>query len=238
MLIVTGGSRTNRVFAQTRIERFAVQVGKFVEQRFGPGGGGEDAAHGGQGEGAEADGAVHRLAHIIAAVVGDEREQLLRLQFSLGLLGEQAVEELHGDGAEFAEALAQEQGALSGIVGAMMGHDLLARARRCAGYQRMPGDFVEAERVDDDFVFGDAHGQRLADVRPRHRVKIQAMRDVALDIDVAIEELSRVEVAGRQRQEVRLFDDVTLKRRLLEVAHDAQIGDVREPPRGHFVEML
>ena len=31
------------------------------------------------------------------------------------------------------------------------------------------------------------------------------MGDVALDVDVAIDDLGRVEVAGRQRQQVRLF---------------------------------
>ena len=46
--------------------------------------------------------------HVVTLVMGHQRQQLLRLQFALDLLGEQAVEELHGDRAEFAEALPQE----------------------------------------------------------------------------------------------------------------------------------
>ena len=63
-------------------------------------------------------------------------------------------------------------------------------------------------------------------------------RDVALDVDVAIDDLGGVEVAGRQRQQVRLFALMTLERRFLEVAQDADIGDAVQPPGGHLVEML
>ena len=83
--------------------------------RFGSGLGGEDAAHGGQGEGAEADGTLQGLEHIVTLIMGDECQQLLRLQFALDLLGEQAVEELHGDRPQFAEALPQEHDPLFGI---------------------------------------------------------------------------------------------------------------------------
>ena len=55
MLIVAGRAWTDRFLTQARIESVLVQFGKFVQQRPGPGLGGQDAAHGGQGEGAEAD---------------------------------------------------------------------------------------------------------------------------------------------------------------------------------------
>ena len=64
------------------------------------------------------------------------------------------------------------------------------------------------------------------------------MGDVALDVDVAIDDQGGVEVAGRQRQQVRLFAFMALQRRFLEVAQDADVGDVRQPPGGHLVEML
>ena len=48
--------------------------------------------------------------------------------------------------------------------------------------------------------------------------KLSRWRDVALDVDVAIDDLGGVEVAGRQRQQVRLFALMTLERRFLEVA--------------------
>ena len=114
--------------------------------------GGEDAADRRQGEGAEADGAFQGLEHVVTLIVGQQRQQLLRLQFALDLLGEQAVEELRGDRAEFAEALPQEQGALARIVGGMMALDHLPHAGLCAGHEPMPGDFFQADRVDDDFV--------------------------------------------------------------------------------------
>ena len=108
MLIVAGRAWADRVFAQAGIERVLVQVGEFVQERFGLGGGGQDAADGRQGEGAEADGTFQGGLHVVTLVVGHQRQQLLGLQFALDLLGEQAVEELHGDRAEFAEALPQE----------------------------------------------------------------------------------------------------------------------------------
>ena len=85
-----------------------MQVGEFVQERLGLGGGGEDAADRRQGEGAEADGALEGGTHIVTLVVGDQGQQLLGLQFALDLLGEQAIEELHGDRTEFAEALPQQ----------------------------------------------------------------------------------------------------------------------------------
>jgi hypothetical protein len=57
---------------------------------------------------------------VITLVVCDQRQQLLRLQLALDLLDQQAFEELHGDGAELLEALAQQQFALPWIVGGMM----------------------------------------------------------------------------------------------------------------------
>ena len=60
-------------------------------------------------------------------------------------------------------------------------------------------------------LVGDAHRQHLADVRPRHRVEVEPMGDVALDVDVAIDDQGRVEVAGRQRQQVRLFAFMALR---------------------------
>ena len=74
----------------------------------------------------------------------------------------------------------------------------------------MPGDFVQADRVDDDFALGDTHGQDLADVRPRHRVEVQAVGDIALDVDMAINDQGRVEVAGRQRQQFGSFTLMSL----------------------------
>ena len=102
----------------------------------------------------------------------------------------------------------------------------------------MAGDFVEADRVDDDFALGDAHRQHLADVRPGHGVEVQPMGDEAFDVDVAIDDQGRVEVAGGQRQQLRPFAFVAVARRFLEVAQDARIGDVRQPPGRHLVEML
>ena len=66
----------------------------------------------------------------------------------------------------------------------------------------------------------DAHRQHLADVRPGHRIEVQPIGDEALDVDVAIDDQGRVEVAGRQRQQVRLFAGMPLQRRFLEVAQD------------------
>ena len=87
----------------------------------------------------------------------------------------------------------------------MMALERLPHAGLRAGHEPMPGDFLQSDRVDDDFALGDAHRQHLADVRPGHGVKVEPMGDVAFDVDVAIDDLGRVEVAGRQRQQVRLF---------------------------------
>ena len=106
MLIVAGRAWTDGVGAQQRVKRFTMLVGKFIQQRFGFGGGGEDAPYRSQGVGAEADGTLEGGTHVVAPVVRDQCQQLLGLEFALDLLGEQAVEELHGDGPELVEALA------------------------------------------------------------------------------------------------------------------------------------
>jgi len=84
-----------------------MQLDEFVQERFGPGVGGEDAADSRQGEGAEADGAVQGGANVVTRVLGGQCQQVLRLEFALDLLGEQAIEERDCDGAQFREALSQ-----------------------------------------------------------------------------------------------------------------------------------
>ena len=74
-----------------------MQVGKaaqFVGPLLGFGGGGEDAPHRREGEGAEADGAFEGGPHVVARVRSDQMQDLLGLELALDLLGEQAVEEL------------------------------------------------------------------------------------------------------------------------------------------------
>jgi hypothetical protein len=133
MLIIAGGSGANGVLTQARIECFTFPIGKFIEQGLGPSLGGKNALDGGQREGAETDGAFQGGVDVITLVVRDQRQQLLRLQLALDLLGEQAFEELHGDGAELLEALAQQQFALPWIVGGMMVLERLPDALRAAG---------------------------------------------------------------------------------------------------------
>ena len=144
-----------------------MQVGKtaqFARPLLGLGGGGEDASDGCQGEGAEADGAFEGGTHVVTLVLGDRGQELLGLELALDLLGQEAVEELQSDRAEFAEALAQKPCTVDGIVHRMMSLDQLSHAGLGAGHERMACDFLQADRVDDDFALGDAHGQDLADV--------------------------------------------------------------------------
>ena len=83
-----------------------MQVDKFVGPLFWLGGGGQDAPDGRQGEGRRSGRAFEGGAHIVTLVLGDQGQKLLGLELALDLLGEQAVEELQGDRAEFAEAFA------------------------------------------------------------------------------------------------------------------------------------
>ena len=52
---------------------FTMQVGEFIQERFGLGGGGENAADGCQGEGAEAQRTFEGGSHIVALIVGHQR---------------------------------------------------------------------------------------------------------------------------------------------------------------------
>jgi hypothetical protein len=108
MLIVAGGSRTDGVLSQGWIEGGALLLGKFIEQGLGASLGGEDALDRGQREGAETDGAFQGGVDVVALIVGDQRQQLLCLQLAVDLLGQQAIEELHGHRTELLEALAQQ----------------------------------------------------------------------------------------------------------------------------------
>ena len=123
MLIVAGRSGTDGVLAQTRIEGGVVLIGAFVEQGFGPSLSGKNALHRGQRVGAETHGMFQGGTDVVTLIVGDQGQQLLGLQLPLGLLGQQAVEELHRHGAELLEALTQQQFTLPGIVRRMMALD-------------------------------------------------------------------------------------------------------------------
>jgi len=79
MLIVAGGAWPDRFLTQARIEGVLVQSGQLVQQSLGSGLGGQDAANGGQGEGAEADGTLQRRQHIVTLVLRHQRQQLLGL---------------------------------------------------------------------------------------------------------------------------------------------------------------
>ncbi len=218
MLVSAGRAGTDRFVAQAGIESVLVQFSEFRQERSRPGLGGEDAADGGEGEGAEARGMLQGCQYIAALVMGEQRQELLGLQLALHLLGEQAVEELHGAGTELLEALPQQGGALVGIVGRMMALEDLALTGHGRGQQRVPGDLFESGRIEDDLVRGDAHGQHLADVRPGRRVAVRAPGDEALDVDETIDHAGRVEVAGRQGQQVRPLPCMALQRRFLELA--------------------
>lgn len=122
-----------------------MQLGKFLQQRLGPGLGCQDAAHGGQGEGAEADGAFQRPQHIVTLVMGQERQELLRLQLGIGLLVQEAVEELHRDGPQFVEALPQELFAFAWIVGRMMALERLPHTALRAADVAVPSNLLQAE---------------------------------------------------------------------------------------------
>jgi hypothetical protein len=87
----------------------------------------------GQREGAKANGVCQGGANVVPLIVGEQCQQLLGLQLPLGLLGQQAVEELHRHGAELLEALAQQQFTLPGIVRGMMALVGLADALHAAG---------------------------------------------------------------------------------------------------------
>ena len=92
--------------AQAWIELLAVLFGEFLQERFGPGGGGEDARDGGEREGAEANGTLQGLVDVACLVVGQEDQELLGLELAVGLLGQQTVEELDSDRPPLLETLA------------------------------------------------------------------------------------------------------------------------------------
>lgn len=104
MLVSAGRAGTDRFVAQAGIESVLVQFSEFRQERSRPGLGGEDASDGGEGEGAEARGMLQGCQYVAALVMGEQRQELLGLQLALHLLGEQAVEELHGAGTELLEA--------------------------------------------------------------------------------------------------------------------------------------
>ena len=215
-----------------------MEFGEFIEQGPGSGVGGEDAADGGEREGAEADGAVEGGADVVPRVLRSQGEQVLGLQLALDLLGEQAVEERGRHRAEFGEALPQQPRSFLGIVRRMVALDQLPHAGPRGRHEGVAGDLIQSDRVEDDFAVGDADRQNLADERPRHRVVVQPVREEAFDIHVAIDDERGVEVAGRQRQQMRPFAFVAVAGRLLEVAHRMHIGNGRQPLGRDFVEVV
>src|SRR5437763_12829318 len=128
MLIVAARPRPNRFLAQTRIEGIPMPVGELIEERLGLGSSGEDAADRGQREGAETDGAFESGENVRALIMSHESQQLLCLQFALGLFGQETVEELLRDRTQFVEALFEEQGALVRVALRMMAFVRLPRS--------------------------------------------------------------------------------------------------------------
>ena len=90
-----------------------------------------------------------------------------------------------------------------GLVGAPLLHDTTWE-------QAMAGDFGNGRTVDDDFVCGDAHRQRLANESPGDRVVVLLIADAALDIGDPVDDLGRVVRVGRQGNQVRSLLGITV----------------------------
>ena len=101
----------------------------------------------------------------------------------------------------------------------------------------MPGDLGDGRTVDDDFRFGDAQRQRLADETPGNRVVVLLVADEALDVGEPIEDLGRVIGLSGQGNQMRSFFGIAVDRPLLGLAMDLDVGNMGQPPGGHLVEV-
>ena len=214
-----------------------MKFGEFVEQRSGSGMGGEDAADGGEREAPKRTARSRAAARRPRAYVAARASRCWACRLALDLLGEQAVEERHATGPRSAKRCRNSRVSFSRDRRSDDGSIDCRRPCACAARARWRA-ISSDPTIDDHFAVVDADRQHLADVRPRHRVVVQPLREEAFDIDMAIDDERRVEVAGRQRQQVRSFALVAVARRFLEVTHHMHIGDGRQPLGRDFVEMV
>ena len=75
MLVVAGRAWPDWFLTQAWIEGVLVQLGEFLQQRFGPGLGRQDAAYRRQGEGPEANGTLQGRQHIGTLVMRHQGQQ-------------------------------------------------------------------------------------------------------------------------------------------------------------------
>ena len=74
MLIVAGGSGTDGVLSQARIEGGGLGIAEFVQQGFRPRLSGENALDRSQGEGAEANGVGQGGTQVVTLIVGEQAQ--------------------------------------------------------------------------------------------------------------------------------------------------------------------
>ena len=202
----------------------AFLFGQAGQDALGFGVGGQDALHGSQGIGAEAMGSFQGSQPVGPLIVGQQCQDVLGLVFALTLLGEQAVKEALRRRSQFLEAFVQHGQAFALVRASRMDGANLPLAGDGTRQQGMPGDFLDRGAVDDDFMLGDTHRQKPADVAVRHGIEVLPIGEETLGVDAAIEDQGRVVRLCRQRDQVGLVRGKTLQGCLLGLGMDAHPG--------------
>ena len=171
-------------------------------------------------------------------VGGTQREHTFRLVLAVACTGQQALKEATAEWAELRESLGQLLGSALRITGRLMVFAAAALASHRARKKPMASRHDERSVMDDEFVFGRPHRDRLSDQTPRCRIEVVSVDHKALSVDAAVDDLGVVERPRRQRYEVGLFLGVSIHRTCLGVAMDVHIGDLGQPPGGRLVQVL
>ena len=126
-------------------------------------------------------------------VGGTQREHTFRLVLAVACTGQQALKEATAEWAELRESLGQLLGSALRITGRLMVFAAAALASHRARKKPMASRHDERSVMDDEFVFGRPHRDRLSDQTPRCRIEVVSVDHKALSVDAAVDDLGVVE---------------------------------------------
>ena len=117
VLVVRSGAERRRVLLEQAVQMGLMVVGQRIQRCLGSTARFQDSSHGRQREGPIAHGSLQRRDHVVAWVVGAQRENPFRLVLAVSATSQQAFQKATAVCAELCEALGQLLQAVLRIAG-------------------------------------------------------------------------------------------------------------------------
>lgn len=237
VLILLAVTRPDRFVVGKPLERFLCPFIQLLPSGLGRRLMGQDAFQRREAVGVIPHPTLHRAQHVAFVISVQEPEYLQRLMLAVALFRFESCEIRHADFAQLGEAFSQPLHLFFVVPRRRMGR-IDAMLSRESLEHHVPSDFRKRAVVGDQMLFGDSHRQRLANQPPGNRVTIIGVLDRAVGIDDPIHDLRGIERQRGQWQQMRSFFRVSFQRCFLGRSMHSRVGNLRQPPAGHFVKMF